>query len=61
MIGCGKYDIPMELSAVKIWKKNEPECCVVIFEEAGHCVNMDAPNQFNVVMDEFWSSGNVKC
>ncbi len=39
-------------------EKNEPECGVIIFEGAGHCVNMDTPNQFNAVMEEFWFSGN---
>lgn len=61
LIGCGKYDIPMELSAVKMWKKNEPECGMIIFEGAGHCVNMDTPQKFNATMEEFWSSGNCKC
>ncbi len=60
LIGCGKYDIPMELSAVEMWKKNEPESDVIIFEEAGHCVNMDTPNKFNAVMEEFWLSGSCK-
>lgn len=60
LIGCGKHDIPMERSAVERWKENEPECRVIIFEEAGHCVNMDAPNEFNAVMEEFWQSGTHK-
>ena len=60
LIGCGKYDIPMELSAVEMWKKNEPESSVIIFEGAGHCVNMDTPNKFNSVMEEFWLSGSCK-
>lgn len=54
LIGCGKYDIPMERSAVEMWKKKEPECGVIIFEGAGHCVNMDTPNEFNAAMEEFW-------
>ncbi len=61
LIGCGRYDIPMELSAVEMWKKNEPECSVIIFEGAGHCVNMDTPDTFNAAMEEFWSSGSCKC
>ncbi len=61
LIGCGKHDIPMELSAVEMWKKNEPECSVIIFEGAGHCVNMDTPNQFNAAMEEFWVNGNCNC
>ena len=56
LIGCGKYDIPMELSAVEMWKKKEPECKVVIFQDAGHCVNMNVPQQFNKTLEEFWSN-----
>lgn len=61
LIGCGEHDIPMELSAVKMWKESEPECSVVIFEDAGHCVNMDVPDIFNAAMEKFWSSGKWKC
>lgn len=59
LIGCGRHDIPMELAAVEMWKDNEPECKVVIFEDAGHCVNMDVPREFNRVMEEFWAGGAV--
>ena len=54
MIGCGQYDIPMELEAVKQWKAAEPDCEVVIFQNAGHCVNMDVPQEFNKTMEAFW-------
>lgn len=60
LIGCGQHDIPMELSAVEMWKKNEPECRVVILEGAGHCVNMDVPQQFHEILEEFWSSKHQK-
>lgn len=56
LIGCGKFDIPMELEAIKAWKDTEPNCKVVIFENAGHCVNMDAPQEFNKVMEDFLAS-----
>lgn len=56
LIGCGRFDIPMELAAVKMWKENEPDCKVVIFENAGHCVNMDAPQEFNKTLEEFYAS-----
>lgn len=58
LIGCGEYDIPMELEAIKMWKEREPECKVVIFENAGHCVNMDTPQIFNAAMEEFWTDKN---
>lgn len=54
LIGCGKFDIPAELAAVKMWKSAEPQCKVAIFENAGHCVNMDVPQKFNEVLEEFW-------
>jgi len=57
LIGYGRHDIPSELSAVEMWKKNEPDCRVVIFEGAGHCVNMDVPRQFHQALEEFWAGG----
>ena len=54
LIGCGKFDISMELEAINAWKNREPHCTVVLFENAGHCVNMDAPQEFNKTMEEFW-------
>lgn len=59
LIGCGQFDIPMELDAVKMWKDREVQSKAVIFENAGHCVNMDVPQKFNAVMEEFWKTGNV--
>ena len=55
LIGCGKFDIPMELSAIEMWKNNEPNCKVVIFDNAGHCINMDVPDEFNMTMEKFWT------
>lgn len=59
LIGCGKYDVPMALSAVERWKNHEPDCKVVIFNYAGHCVNMDVPTEFNVAMEEFWENSYI--
>lgn len=60
LIGCGQYDIPMELSAAEMWKENEPKCRMVIFEGAGHCVNMDVQQQFNKVLEGFLSGEDCK-
>lgn len=54
LIGCGEYDIPMELAAVKAWAESEPNCKTVIFENAGHCANMDAPREFNAELEQLW-------
>ena len=53
LIGCGRHDIPAELAAVKMWKKNEAEGNMVIFEGGGHCVNVDAGEEFNEVIEKF--------
>ena len=58
LIGCGKFDIPMELEAIKAWKNNEPDCTVVFFLISWHCVNMDVPQEFNKTMEEFWKGAS---
>ncbi len=59
LIGCGEFDIPMERRAVEMWKSAEPQAEVVIFEKAGHCVNMDVPQRFCEVMEEFWENATI--
>lgn len=58
LIGCGEFDISAELQVIKMWKDREPQCKVVLFENAGHCVNMDTPQIFNATMEEFWTNIN---
>lgn len=59
LIGCGEHDIPMELTVTELWKEKEPGCSCVIFADAGHCVNMDAPHRFNAILESFWADGSV--
>ncbi|TCT17225.1 pimeloyl-ACP methyl ester carboxylesterase [Natranaerovirga pectinivora] len=47
LIGCGKYDIPMAIKAANMWHESEPKSKMVVFENAGHLVNMDTPQEFN--------------
>lgn len=54
LVGCGEHDIPMEYEAVRAWKKTEPQCRVSVLKNAGHCVNMDAPDEFNELLEGFW-------
>lgn len=54
LIGCGEHDIPMELEVVKMWKSSEQNAQVAIFKNAGHCVNMDVPDDFNKTMHDFF-------
>ena len=60
LIGCGVHDVPMELTIVKAWKEKEINASAVIFEGAGHCVNMDVPDRFNQTLQEFFETGSVK-
>ena len=53
LIGCGSKDIPMELDAIKMWYEFEPDSEVIIFNNAGHLVNMDVPHEFNKVVIDF--------
>lgn len=53
MIGCGKYDNPMAIKAVDMWHKSEPTSKMVIFENAGHLVNMDTSQEFNITLLRF--------
>ncbi len=58
LIGCGEHDIPTEITAVKMWKQDEPEAYMVILKDAGHCVNMDVPQAFHQLMHQFWQSAS---
>lgn len=56
LVGCGEHDIPMEIDIVNEWSKND-DCEKIIIKNAGHCVNMDSPEEFNKVLEQFW----MKC
>ena len=52
LVGCGEHDIPMEIEIVNEWAKDE-NCDKIIFKGAGHCVNMDVPQEFNIYLESF--------
>ncbi len=54
LVGCGEHDVPPEIETVNEWASAE-QCDKVIFQGAGHCVNMDAPNEFNACLENFLS------
>lgn len=56
LIGCGEYDDQMAIEAVRQWKEHEPDCQTIIFENAGHCVNLDVPETFNMALEKFWAN-----
>ena len=42
----------MEIEIVNEWAQYE-NCDKIIFKGAGHCVNMDAPQEFNTYLENF--------
>lgn len=52
LVGCGEHDIPAEIEIVNEWSEYE-KCDKIIFKGAGHCVNMDVPQEFNIYLEKF--------
>lgn len=55
LVGCGEHDIPMELEIVNEWAASE-NCGKAILQGAGHCVNMDKPEEFNKLLENFYNN-----
>lgn len=53
MIGYGKYDNPMAVKAATMWHEREPNSKMIVFENAGHLVNLDSPKEFNEKLSNF--------
>lgn len=52
LVGCGEHDLPMEIETVNEWAEYE-RCDKIIFKDAGHCVNLDTPQEFNIRLENF--------
>ncbi len=52
LIGCGEHDIPSEIELVNDWAAKE-HCEKIILAGAGHCANMDKPDEFNICLENF--------
>lgn len=49
----GDKDIDLALRMSKKWYENEPNSSYQILKDAGHCANMDKPNEFNDIVSTF--------
>ncbi len=58
LVGCGEHDIPLEIDIVNEWVEHE-RCDKAIIKDAGHCANMDNPQEFNKCLENFWSNKNI--
>lgn len=52
LVGCGEHDVPMEIEIVNEWAASE-NCDKAILQGAGHCANMDKPEEFNMRLENF--------
>ena len=52
LVGCGEHDMPMEIEIVNEWSQYE-NCERIILKGAGHCANMDSPQEFNLCLENF--------
>lgn len=52
LVGCGEHDLPMEIEIVNEWAEYE-NCDKIIIKGAGHCANMDVPQEFNILLEKF--------
>lgn len=59
IIGYGKYDNPMAIKAATMWHDSEPKAKMVVFDNAGHLVNMDTPQEFNEILNRFLAGEKI--
>lgn len=57
LIGCGEHDFNLAIEVNRQWAKKE-NLELVIISNAGHCCNMDNPEDFNKQMEHFWLNNN---
>lgn len=53
LILCGDRDIELAIRMSKKWNEGNPSSEFYMFENAGHCANMDDPEAFNTILMEF--------
>lgn len=52
LIGCGEHDVDGAIKIVNEWAGEGLE--KIIFAGAGHCVNLDRPEEFNTALEKFY-------
>jgi pimeloyl-ACP methyl ester carboxylesterase len=53
LIVTGEHDLPIILSNARDWQKRELNAQLQIIPKAGHCANMDNPEEFNGALRDF--------
>ncbi len=53
LILCGDKDIELAQQVSRKWHESDPKSSYYLIKNAGHCANMDNPDEFNKVVMEF--------
>lgn len=53
MIICGRKDLKISINAAKRWHESDPSSEYYVIISAGHCANMDKPEEFNMILESF--------
>lgn len=53
LIMVGEYDSKLAHTLAKKWKRSNPNACLAVINNAGHCANMDNPKIFNEFVCNF--------
>ncbi len=53
LILCGRKDLKITLNAAKKWHDSDPTSDYFVIISAGHCANMDKPEEFNMILESF--------
>ena len=56
LILSGDKDLPLSLRMSRKWHESEPQSQYFIMKDAGHCANMDCPEEFNTLVFDFINS-----
>ncbi len=56
LIAIGEHDLPLILSHAQNWQQREPDGRLQVIAGAGHCANMDMPQEFNQQLLDFLAS-----
>ncbi len=49
----GEYDIDLAKQMALKWHKDVPHSSYFVLKDAGHCANLDKPNAFNKILNQF--------
>ena len=60
LILCGDKDMELAQQVSRKWHDSDPHSRYFLIKNAGHCANMDNPDEFNKIVMEFIKQKNIK-